>query len=355
MTIDNGIFEKHLREVIKFHFSPETGSLFWLNIRSELSFDPLNEINSLSDLKKFPDVSERLKNIDINSLIPRGINEKKNCSVFESGGTTGKPKKIVVFDQWLDELVSWRVKSLAAYSDNTSLNTLAVIPSGPHIVGEINKRRAKALGGHFFTVDMDPRWVKKLLRDNDFNMAKKYSEHLIEQIENIIYTQDIGYLIATPPLLELIAKNKNLVEKLNKSLKMITWGGTQMNPDTLDYLRKYIFPKVIFNASYGSTMILGEAQARKNCEHQGSPIFDSFSPNIVFEVKNIDNPGVSVEFGSRGRVLMHHLTKFAFLPNILERDTAIRLPRTDGFVGDAVAMIEPMSEIAGVEVIEGVY
>lgn len=355
MSINNHLFEQHLKEVIAFHFSSETGSPFWLEKKKSFSFDPLTDVKDLSHLGLFPDVSEDLKQIDVETLIPKGLSTTSIAGIFESGGTTGKPKKIVAFDNWLDELVQWRIEGSPMVSGNEPLNTLAIVPTGPHIVGDINKRRAKALGGHFFTIDMDPRWVKKLIHDKQFDMVAKYSQHIIEQIDNVVSTQDIGYLIATPPLLENIAKNKPLVDRLNNCLQMITWGGTQMNPDTLDYLRKRVFPKVQFNASYGSTMILGEARARTNSEYQDNPIFDSFSPNIIFEVRDAEIPESVADYGTRGRVLMHHLTKFAFLPNILERDTAIRLPRADGLVGDAVAIVEPLQEVSGVEVIEGVY
>ncbi|WP_201797004.1 hypothetical protein [Vibrio sp. vnigr-6D03] len=355
MNISNPSFEQHLKKVIAFHFSPETGSPFWLEKRKKFNFDPLKDINNLSDLRLFPDVSEDLKHVDAESLIPRGLLSAEIAGIYESGGTTGKPKKVVAFDEWLNNLVTWRVENVSHSQEEKPLNTLAVVPSGPHIVGEINKRRAKAYGGYYFTVDMDPRWVKKLLHEKQFDVANQYSQHIIKQIEDILSNQDIGYLIATPPLLENIAKNKPLTEKLNRTLKVITWGGTQMDPDTLDYLKEHVFPDVEFNASYGSTMILGEARARMGEEYQDNPIFDSFSPNVLFEVIDVEKAENTVEYGSRGRVLMHHLTRYAFLPNILERDTAIRLPRNDGLVGDAVAMVEPLQEVGGVEVIEGVY
>ncbi|MBL4829499.1 MAG: hypothetical protein JKY55_06395 [Aliivibrio sp.] len=355
MSVNNQFFEQHLKDVIKFHFSQETGSPFWLEKKKSFCFDPLIDVRSISHLSLFPDVSKDLKQIDVETLIPKGLSTTPIAGIFESGGTTGKPKKVIAFDNWLDELVQWRIEGSPTFMNDVPLNTLAIVPSGPHIVGDINKRRAKALGGHFFTVDMDPRWVKKLIHEKQFDMAAKYSQHIIEQIEDIVSTQDIGYLIATPPLLEIIAKNKSLVDRLNNCLQMITWGGTQMNPDTLDYLRQRVFPKVAFNASYGNTMMLGEARTRINSEYQDNPIFDSFSPNIIFEVRCVETPERIADYGTRGRVLMHHLTKFAFLPNILERDTAIRLPRTDGLVGDAVSIVEPLQEISGVEVIEGVY
>lgn len=348
-------FARHLKDVMSWHFSPETGTPFWLNLAKTLDFNPLEEIITLADLNRFPDVSEALKEVSAQDLIPQGLSEASLTGIYESGGTTGFPKRVAVFEQWLEELIQWRLEDMPPAITGKSKHTLAVIPTGPHIVGEINRRRAKALGGLFFTVDMDPRWVKKLLQSGRSEVVALYSDHLLDQVEAIVTSQDIGYLIATPPLLEKIVQRKPLLEKLQGSLQLITWGGTQMDPDTMVYLQEKSFSGIDWSASYGSTMVLGEAKARKDADYEGNPIFDSFSPNIVFEVRNNDDLTVSAAFGERGRVVMHHLSRYAFIPNTLERDTAVRLPRADGAVGDSVALVQPVEEVSGVKVIEGVY
>ncbi|MWO66384.1 phenazine antibiotic biosynthesis protein, partial [Escherichia coli] len=160
-------FTTHLTGMMKWHFSPETGAPFWLEMRQSLDFDPLHEVNTFADLARFPDVSDRLRDIPVEALIPRGLHHLTLAGVFESGGTTGKPKRIVVFEQWLDELVSWRLSGLRSGTDEQPGNTLALVPTGPHIVGAINARRARAKGGLCFSVDLDPRWVKKCIQRND--------------------------------------------------------------------------------------------------------------------------------------------------------------------------------------------
>ncbi|OCG41182.1 phenazine antibiotic biosynthesis protein [Gilliamella sp. Fer1-1] len=351
----NDLFNQHLKSVMDFHFSADTGTPFWLKKKTNLGFDPLIDINSFDDLRLFPDISEELKHIDVRELIPKGLEKFSDLGVFESGGTTGRPKKIVVFNEWLNLLVDWRCEKMLQPKINKSKDYLAVIPTGPHIVGEINRRRALKLGGLFFSIDLDPRWVKRMIQAKENDVVEQYSSHLIEQLENIVSTQDIGYLVITPPLLEKIARNSLLVKKLNDSLQQIIWGGTQMNQDVLLYLQENIFPNVPISASYGNTMVLGEGCARLNETYDGMPIFDSFSPNIIFDVRDLNNCLESATYGSRGRVFMHHITKYAFFPNIKERDTAIRLARNDNLIGDAVSKVEPVSVFGGVEVIEGVY
>ena len=65
--------------------------------------------------------------------------------------------------------------------------------------------------------------------------------------------------------------------------------------------------------------------------------------------------GGRVPYGERGQVVMNHVSKSMFLPNNLERDTAIRVPGPDGQVGDSVSEVRPVETFDGEAVIEGVY
>lgn len=348
-------FQQHLTNVMDWHFSADTGCPFWLEMRSRLDFDPRKDIHSFADLSLFPDVSFFLREIAVEDLQPRGLDNEDIAGIFESGGTTGKAKRVVVYEEWLAQLVNWRLECFDKLPKSGEVkNTLAIIPSGPHLVAAINLRRAKALGGNFFTVDLDPRWVKKLAQTGDTDKIKFYVEHLLDQAEPIIATQSLAYLVTTPPLLEALARRRSLVKYLNQTLKVITWGGTKMDADTLDYLKTSVFPDITISASYGSTMILSDTRARVNQDYNGSPIFDSYAPFVLLEVVDpISN--LPVAYNERGRVVMHHLSKFALFPNILERDTAVRLPALNNYPGVAVSEVTTVEKIANQVVIEGVY
>ena len=54
-------------------------------------------------------------------------------------------------------------------------------------------------------------------------------------------------------------------------------------------------------------------------------VFDPRSPYVVFWVIDPET-GAKVAYGERGQVVMNHISKGMFIPNNLERDTAIRLP-----------------------------
>ena len=43
--------DAHVREIVEWHFSPETGCPFWLEFAEKLEFDPRQEIGGYDDLK----------------------------------------------------------------------------------------------------------------------------------------------------------------------------------------------------------------------------------------------------------------------------------------------------------------
>ena len=45
--------DAHLKEIIQWHFNPETGCPYWLDWAKK-NFDPRKEINSFADVLKFP-------------------------------------------------------------------------------------------------------------------------------------------------------------------------------------------------------------------------------------------------------------------------------------------------------------
>ena len=59
--------------------------------------------------------------------------------------------------------------------------------------------------------------------------------------------------------------------------------------------------------------------------------------------------------GERGQVVMNHISKGMFIPNNLERDSAVRLAGPDGQIGDSVTEVKPVETFEGEAVIEGVY
>ncbi|GAA2268814.1 MULTISPECIES: phenazine antibiotic biosynthesis protein [Kitasatospora] len=344
-----------VRAAIEWHFSPETGSPFWLERAKTLDFDPLADVKGYADLTLFPNVANELRDVPAHDLIPRGYGEHPDLvGIFESGGTTGAPKRVVCPTDWMEKLVGWSNANLDVHGFPRGVDWLGITPSGPHIVGEIFRRSATTHGRHGFQIDLDPRWVKRLIAGGKGSQADAYAEHVIDQATHILRTQPIGVMTVTPPLLERIAQREELVELVNEKVRAIRWGGTQMDADTAALYRTEIFPEATLYGHYGSTMILGIAGERHGTPIGEPCVFDTFSPYITFQVVD-PQTGAPVAYGQRGQVVMHHVSKALLLPNNLERDTAIRVAAPEGRVGDSAAGIAPVKTFDNETVIEGVY
>ena len=344
--------EAYLRAAIAWHFGEDTGSPFWLRTAKNLDFDPLVDITTFTDLRLFPNLVDELRSVPVEDLIPRGYGAPPPLpQIFESGGTTGAPKRTVQLPDWIEQVVQWQVEDFATGGFMSGRGLLSLMPSGPHGVGYFSRLVSEQLGSVYHPVDLDPRWVKKIVARNAGTEVSAYVEHVIEQARYILQTQDIGNLHATPPLLEAIARDDAVVELVNQKVRYILLSGAHLDLDTLDLLRE-IFPNAPITMAFGSTMILSQAVTRTTDVE--SFRFDPRTPYVVFWVVD-PATGDEVPHGERGQVVMNHISKGMFIPNNLERDTAIREPGPDGQVGDSLSEVAPVATFDGEAVIEGVY
>ena len=343
-----------IEAAMRWHFSPATGSPFWLEQAERLDFDPIKDIRTFADLRLFPNVADELRYVPVRDLVPRGYGSEPGiCGVFESGGVTGPPKRVVLLKDWLERYLAWDHRRRRNYA--TGVNFLLVAPSGPHLMTFLLTEAIRRMGGIAFTVDMDPRWVRKCLDNGRGEEAARYIDHLMDQIAIVLETQDVNVLTITPPLLEKLAQNPALVDLVKRKVSVITWGGSHMDADTRQLFRTEVFPGVKLRGGYGNTMVLGGSAERLGLADDDPCVFDPTTPPyITFSVVDPETYS-DVAYGERGRVVMNHISKSMLLPNNLERDTAIRVPGLPGQVGDSVADIAPVAKFDGGEVIEGVY
>jgi hypothetical protein len=344
--------EAYLRAAIAWHFGKDTGCPYWLRTAKNLDFNPLTDITTFTDLRLFPNLVDELRSTPVEDLIPRGYGSPPPLpQIFESGGTTGAPKRTVQLPDWIEQVVHWQVEDFAAGGFISGRGLLSLMPSGPHGVGYFSRLVSAQLGSVYHPVDLDPRWVKKIVARNASTEVSAYVEHVIEQARYVLQTQDIANLHATPPLLEAIARDDDMVELVNQKIRYILLSGAHLDLDTLDLLRE-IFPGAVITMAFGSTMIL--SQAITQTTDADSFRFDPRTPYVVFWVVD-PVTGDEVHYGERGQVVMNHVSKGMFIPNNLERDTAIRLPGPDGQVGDSLSEVAPVATFEGEAVIEGVY
>ena len=343
--------EAYLRTAMAWHFGAETGSPFWLRAAKALDFDPLRDVQTVADLRRFPNLVDELRNVPVEDLIPRGYGSPTPIPrIFESGGTTGAPKRTAQLPDWVEQVTRWQVEDFTAGGYVPGRGLACLMPSGPHGVGHFDRVVAERLGSVFHPIDLDPRWVKKLAARNAASEIAAYVDHVLEQASYVLATQDVVNLHATPPLIEAIARDDALVDLVNSKIRYLLLSGAHVEMDTIDLLRE-IFPNTAIAMAFGSTMVLSQAATRVDGD---SFVFDPRSPYVVFLV--IDpQTGAEVPYGERGQVVMNHISKGMFIPNNLERDMAIRMPRPAGQISDSVSAVRPVSTFEGEAVIEGVY
>jgi hypothetical protein len=350
--------EDFIRAAMKWHFSPGTGSPFWVKRAAELPFDPLRDIRSVADLDRFPDVSEEWRDTPVDALVPAGVDRSGwDFQVFDSGGTTGRPKHIVESRsrragvQWVSSVLSEH-----GVPGESAGHWLHIGPTGPHIVGRSIGLLAQLRRTFCHYIDFDPRWVRQLARQQRSDDVARYVQHLLDQARDILRTQPISVIFATPPILEAIAARDEVLDLVNNRVRAIIWAGTSVGAETLHVLETEVFPDATLVGLYGNTM-MGIAPQRPRTPGDDSErcVFVPYHPFSRVRLVNPENPTHEVSYGERGQVRISLLSRDLLLPWTLERDFAQRVEPTEGYPQDGVADVRPLASSGAPSIIEGVY
>ncbi|GLW73259.1 phenazine antibiotic biosynthesis protein [Kitasatospora phosalacinea] len=351
--------EEFLRAAMRWHFSPETGSPFWLKRAAELDFDPLTDINGWDDLDRFPDVSEEWRDVPVDALVPAGTGRDAwDFQVFDSGGTTGRPKRIVESTSRRNG-VRWVSDVLTEHGipGEGEGHWLHVGPTGPHIVGRSVGLLAQLRSTFCHYIDFDPRWVKGSVKAGRAEEAARYVAHILAQARDVLATQPVSVLFATPPVLEAIAADEHLLSLVQQKVRGIVWAGTSIGPETLRAFEEEIFPDAVVVGLYGNTM-MGIAPQRPRT---GEPddercVFVPYHPFSRVRVVDPEDTRTEVGYGERGQARISLVSRDLFLPWTLERDSVLRIAPTAGYPQDGLADVRPLTAPGGAQsVVEGVY
>ncbi|MFJ6015310.1 phenazine antibiotic biosynthesis protein [Streptomyces sp. NPDC092952] len=341
---------EYLTAMLRWHFGEETGSRFWVDHRSALPFDPVADIRTFDDLRRFPSRVNELREARVEDLVPRGLADEPPPYVVESGGTTGRPKRAVLSLSRIEQLVDL----YCAYVPEAAGHTmLSLFPTGPHLAGNWQRRWARRLRVPYLQVDIDPRWVKSGI---GADVRRRYVEHVLAQALDVLRTQHVGHLLVTPPLLRALARSEELADRVRATVRVVTWGGARMTREEVYEYARLVFPDALFVATYASSITGTRALLRRTTAYDDHPVFDPAGPELFVRVVDPGTRG-PVPYGARGQVLMHTVTRDMFLPNNLERDLAVRTAGTGGeeWRGDSVADVVPMAEFEGSRIVEGIY
>ncbi len=354
--------DEHTMKMVHWHFSDETGCPFWLEQKRQFSFDPLTEVKSFEDLKKFPDFEDDwLRGGPVSRWIPQG-HKGKPAYVFETGGTTGIPKsRVVIQDHWIDyEMFS---HTLPDQYFPKGANWLMLGPSGPRRLRLAVEHLAQYRGGICFCIDLDPRWVVKLIKKGWMEHLEEYKKHCIDQAVTILTAgHDVKCMFATPKLLESLGE---ALEERGTSLREvgitgIFSGGTEFTPQWTRFCVEEMLggpPEesgVYMTPTYGNTL-MGLACSKPIRAEDGYKIsYYAPQPRAVTEVVSFDDYDRPVGYGETGRVKLYTLTDEFFVPGFMERDEGEREMPFDTFPWDGVSGVRPFHELASATTV-GVY
>lgn len=354
--------DQHAYETIQWHFHDSTGAPFWLQKKSELKFDPLKEVKCFADIQKFPLFEDEwLRGGPINRWVPKGL-AGKPVYVFETGGTTGIPKsRMVIEDHWIDyENFSHTLPE--KYFPKGS-NWLMLGPSGPRRLRLAVEHLCQYRGGICFCVDLDPRWVVKLIKKGWMEHLEAYKDHCIDQALTILSAgHNIKCMFTTPKLLEALCAR---LEKDGKSFQDtgitgIFSGGTEFTPQFTRFCIEEYFggsPEqsgIYMTPTYGNTL-MGLACSKPVSAAEGYKItYYAPQPRAVVEVVDFDDPLKVVPYGESGRVKLTTLTREFFVPGFLERDEGERERPYVQYPWDGVSGVKPFRGIAATTTV-GVY
>ncbi|MFG2677202.1 arylcarboxylate reductase [Streptomyces sp. NPDC048445] len=335
------------RRVLRRQFDPEHGSPYWLKRRTELDFDPLG-LTGYDDLAAFGhfDITA-LRDLDPADLVPAAVPRPLGGRVWESGGTTGRPSRVFYTPDMSAHWAAWRLHGWRTAGFRPGTTWIDACPSGPHIVGEEADYLADMCGSTVYSIDLDTRWIKQLIRSGRLIEMEEYVDHVVEQITDILETCSVDYLRSTPATVHaLINRRPELMARLSG----VYLGGTQL---TADAYRRFseAMPGGIIATTYGNT--LGCANGIPSPDGGATLPYVPNFPQITMSVVDRTEPGRVVEYGEVGRVRLTVLHEDLFLPNILERDQAVRFRTSEQWPCDGVANVQPL-QISS-EMPEGLY
>lgn len=345
------ILDAHVREMVAWHFSPETGSPFWLDFASKLDWDPREEVKTYEDLDRFGFFEDEwLRGGPVRRWVPKGLADRP-VYVFETGGSTGIPKSRISIDDFRIDYEHFS-GTLPDEHFPKGADWLMLGPSGPRRLRLAVEHLAQHRGGISFCVDLDPRWVIKLIKMGEMQMMEKYKAHVIDQALTILRAHDsVKCMFATPKLLEALCEKISLKKA---GITGVFCGGTEMTPQFHRFAREELMEGAYFAPTYGNTLMGLATHKPFDPADNYAIIYYPPMPRAILEVVDPDNPTRIVGYGETGRVRLTTLTKEFFMPRFLERDEAERERPCETYPWDGVRNVRPFSRFA-TSVVEGVY
>jgi hypothetical protein len=198
-----------------------------LDYATRLDWDPRKEITHYQDLDRFGFFQDEwLRGGPVRRWVPRAYADQP-IYTFETGGSTGVPKSRININDFRTDYEAYSETLPDEFFPKGS-DWLMVGPSGPRRLRLAVEHLAQHRGGISFCVDLDPRWVIKLIKARQMDQMEAYKRHVIDQALTLLKAHDtIKCMFITPKLLEALAEKISLQKA---GIRGIFCGGTEMTP-----------------------------------------------------------------------------------------------------------------------------
>ncbi len=343
--------DTHVREIVQWHFSPATGCRFWLEWAGRAGWDPARELQSFDDLVRFPHFQDEwLRELPLEVWVPKAY-AGRPFNIFETGGTTGMPKQRIGWEDYRTDYSEFS-RTLSDQHFPRDHYWLMVGPTGPRRLRLAIEHLANLRGCSCYFIDLDPRWVKKVLAKRQFEVARAYLDHVVDQAVTILKHRQVSALFTTPKLLEALSEKINLYAA---GIRGVFCGGTSMSPQNVRFLVEEVLENRIgFAPTYGNTLMGLAASRPLEPDDHYSLTYYAPQPRAVLRVVDPVQTNRVVGYGDWGRVELTTLTREFFMPRFLERDEAIRREPCQVYPWDGVGEVRPFGALEQ-PIVEGVY
>ena len=297
---------QHWHKIRRIHFDRENGAPFWIERARKQNIDVFAEVNTGDDFWKLgPLELEELRKTPPWDFVPKSMRDKSLIPI-ESGGSSGDPV-LTFFDH--DEFDQAFVAPFMEVYEKGLFPSdgawLYLGPTGPHAIGRAARICAQKCSSlEPFTIDFDPRWVKKFSAES--MPAQRYIEHLCDQTLLLWNRVPIRTLFVTPPLLDQLCVK--VQEHKRDEVMAIQLGGMGASAEQWQKWRE-CFRNAKFLIGYGNSLV---GVMYYDEEHNG--YVKPQNPRMLITLKK--------QAEDVGQIIVHRLDSTVMYLNLCERDQA---------------------------------
>ena len=350
--------DEWVREVVNWHFDPATGSPFWLEFARSSGWDPRREMQGFARSARVSAIRGRVAARRARAALgAEGAGRQADLRVRDgrhdrhsqdAGRVRGLPHRLRAVQRHPARRVLPEGRELADAR-----------PSGPRRLRLSVEHLAQYRGGICFCVDLDPRWVIKLIKKGWTEHLEAYKaprhrpggDHPAGGARHPVHVHDAeAARIAGAP-----ARVDGDDASGKAGITGIFSGGTEFTPQWTRFAHEELLDGAYMTPTYGNTL-MGLAAARP-----AGPAKATRSPTTrrsrarSIEVVDFDDPNQRRRVrADRAASKLTTLTKEFFVPGFLERDEGEREPPCEAYPWDGISGVRPFRGFAATTTV-GVY